>query len=93
MKKNSKFFTDRVTVVQTFAVFWANYHVSSIITPSYDVYQGCGITKACFGIPSHCVPNRSCAMLGAVTYDNPDFTFELLSTGTFLKDGVGVYHE
>jgi hypothetical protein len=60
--------------------------------PSYDVYQGCGSTKTCFGIPSHCVPNRNCDMLSAVTYENPNFTFELLSTGKLyiLMDRVGI---
>jgi hypothetical protein len=79
----SKFFADSVTIVQTFEVFWVNYQASSIIVPSYDVYHGCGITKACFGIPAFCVPNRNCDMVSAVTYDNPGFTFELLSTGKY----------
>ncbi|CAG9798172.1 unnamed protein product [Chironomus riparius] len=79
-----------VTIVQTFAVFWVNYQTSSIIVPSYDVYQGCGVTKACFGIPSFCVPNRSCEMLSAVTYDNPNFTFELLSTANHNYVAMGL---
>ncbi|XP_070495050.1 putative ferric-chelate reductase 1 homolog [Chironomus tepperi] len=79
-----------VTIVQSFAVFWVNYQTSSTIVPSYDVYQGCGITKTCFGIPSFCVPNRNCAMLAAVTYDNPDFTFELLSTANHNYVAMGL---
>ncbi|XP_070494933.1 putative ferric-chelate reductase 1 homolog [Chironomus tepperi] len=43
------------------------------------IYDGCGDTKVCFGVPDNCYSDRSCDIIGAVTYQNPDFIFELLS--------------
>ena len=70
-----------MTIVESYDVFWVNHQTPSILVPDDGIYTGCGVTKTCFGIPAYCVPHRSCAMVSAVTYNNPDFTFELLSTG------------
>lgn len=45
------------------------------------IYNGCGDTKVCFGVPDNCYSDRSCEMLGAVTYNSHNFTFELLAIG------------
>ena len=45
------------------------------------IYDGCGDTKVCFGIPPNCYSDKSCQILGAVTFDNHNFTFELLAQG------------
>ena len=52
------------------------------LNPEIDsFYDGCGDTKVCFGVPDNCYSDRSCEMFGAVTYDNHNFTFELLAQG------------
>jgi hypothetical protein len=52
--------------------------------PSDDtdfIYDGCDDFKICFGSPLGCLESRDCNLFGAVTYDNEEFEFELLSTG------------
>lgn len=49
------------------------------------IYEGCDVTKSCFGIPRLCHLNRNCNMFGAVTYNEYNFTFELLSIPTTGK--------
>jgi hypothetical protein len=46
---------------------------------SKSIYDGCGSSKVCFGIPNGCVNERSCGLFGAVIYENGNFDFELLS--------------
>jgi len=42
-----------------------------------DIYEGCDVTKTCFGIGSaDCVSQRNCRLVGAVIYDNRDDTFQ-----------------
>lgn len=46
-----------------------------------DVYEGCGVSKTCFGIgPGDCVQNRRCVTFGAVIYRDEKFIFEIRST-------------
>lgn len=45
--------------------------------PDDPIYNGCGTTKLCFGIPNLCPSTRNCRMLATVFYNNGDFEFEL----------------
>lgn len=48
--------------------------------PTEDpIYDGCGTTKLCFGIPSNCVSTRNCDLLSTVFNNGGNFEFELLS--------------
>jgi hypothetical protein len=52
------------------------------------IYEGCNDFKICFGKPLGCLETRDCDLFGAVTYENNEFEFELLSSGKkilFLK--------
>lgn len=44
-----------------------------------NIYDGCAVTKVCFGSPGGCLSSRDCAIFGAVIYADDIFTFELLS--------------
>lgn len=50
-----------------------------LIIDGDPIYDGCGITKTCFGLPSDCVEQQSCeAVVTAVAIDNR-YQFELQS--------------
>lgn len=46
--------------------------------PDDPIYDGCGTTKLCFGIPNLCPSTRNCRMLATVFYNDGEFEFELL---------------
>lgn len=53
--------------------------------PDFNSYDGCGVTKVCFGGPLiGCVERQDCDLFGAVIFENDKFTFELLSKRKFL---------
>ena len=55
----------------------------------FDVYEGCEITKVCFGGPAEsCLNSRNCDLFGAVTFENGIFTFELLSKRKFCYRSI-----
>lgn len=46
-----------------------------------DIYEGCGVTKTCFGIGlGECVQNQRCNTIGAVIYREEKFIFEMRSS-------------
>lgn len=46
-----------------------------------NVYEGCGVSKTCFGIgPGDCVRNSQCNTFGAVIYRDEKFIFEMRSS-------------
>jgi hypothetical protein len=47
----------------------------------FDIYDGCEDRKTCFGIGTNCIQKRNCLALAAVTNENDQFVFELLSLG------------
>lgn len=47
------------------------------------LYEGCNESKVCHGLPFGCIDARNCDLFGAVTHDNGNFEFELLSIGKF----------
>lgn len=49
--------------------------------PEDPIYDGCGTTKLCFGIPNDCYINRNCNLLATVYDNNGNFEFELLGMG------------
>ena len=80
-----------MTVIESILVFWVNQHSEEIEVvfaevppteepqpPSDDFYDGCDVTKTCFGIgDGDCVANRRCVTIGAVKHDEGKFTFEM----------------
>lgn len=50
-----------------------------------NVYEGCDVTKTCFGIPSGCINSQSCSTIGAVIYADDKFTFEIRSSSNFFN--------
>jgi hypothetical protein len=49
--------------------------------PDDPIYDGCGTTKLCFGVPNLCASTRSCRMLATVLFNDGNFEFELLGQG------------
>lgn len=45
------------------------------------IYQGCGDTKLCFGVPQNCVPTGTCTAIVAVFVAGDQYTFELQANG------------
>jgi hypothetical protein len=54
--------------------------------PEDPIYNGCGTTKLCFGIPNDCALTRNCNMLATVYDNNGNFEFELLGAGELIAD-------
>lgn len=55
--------------------------------PRYDLkmlemergmYEGCGSTKKCFGMPENCLPRRSCDAIVTIVRHGSKFVFELI---------------
>ncbi|XP_070501842.1 putative ferric-chelate reductase 1 homolog [Chironomus tepperi] len=61
------------------------------------IYNGCGNTKTCFGVPSNCVQTRSCASFTAVKVEGDKYVFEMrsppraayIATGLSSDDKMG----
>lgn len=45
-----------------------------------DVYQGCAVTKTCFGFPDGCINTRNCVSFGSILFRDERFVYELLSS-------------
>lgn len=45
-----------------------------------SVYDGCDVTKTCFGLPPGCLNSKSCVSFGAVIVKNSTYTFEMQSS-------------
>ncbi|KAL7042708.1 hypothetical protein ACKWTF_001253 [Chironomus riparius] len=60
------------------------------IEEDLTIYDGCGDTKVCFGVPDNCYLGRMCDILGAVSYDNHNFTFELLAQDSHEYVAMGL---
>ncbi|KAJ2944971.1 hypothetical protein O0L34_g1868 [Tuta absoluta] len=50
-------------------------------TPKDIIYEGCGDTKLCFGVPTNCVPSGNCKAIVAVFVAGDEYTFEMQGTG------------
>lgn len=50
-----------------------------------DVYQGCAITKTCFGFPDGCIATRNCISFGSITFRDDRFIYELQSSSISLN--------
>lgn len=46
------------------------------------IYEGCGETKTCFGLPNNCVNNQNCAGMVTVEVRGEKFLFELKSNAS-----------
>lgn len=53
--------------------------------PSPDnLYDGCSVTKTCFGMESDCIQSKDCSSMVALYYKDKKYEFELFSQkGTF----------
>jgi hypothetical protein len=63
--------------------YWLGDPPSTTLPPPEDIdwiYDGCGDTKVCFGVPDNCVEQRNCLLFGGVTDNFGNFEFELLGT-------------
>jgi hypothetical protein len=63
--------------------YWLGDPPSTTLPPPEDldwIYDGCGDTKVCFGVPDNCVEQRNCSLFGGVTDNFGNFEFELLGT-------------
>ena len=49
-----------------------------------DVYQGCAVTKTCFGFPDGCTATRNCISFGSITFREERFIYELQSSSISL---------
>lgn len=48
------------------------------------IYDDCGRSKTCFGLPENCLNTKSCSQFGAVIVKNETFTFELQSSSKLI---------
>lgn len=70
------------TVMEERYTFWMNQmsaDVTIAITED-DVYDGCGVSKSCYGLPDGCINSRSCISFGAVIVTDGVYRFEMKST-------------
>jgi hypothetical protein len=73
------------TVVEEKSTFWIN-HISDDVTIELQnvdqnlIYDDCGTTKSCFGLPFGCVDSKNCASFGAVIVKDGSYEFEMLSS-------------
>jgi hypothetical protein len=49
-------------------------------TEESAIYEDCGSTKSCFGLPSGCVESKDCISFGAVIVKDGNYEFEMLSS-------------
>ncbi|RZB38617.1 ferric-chelate reductase 1 -like, partial [Asbolus verrucosus] len=53
-------------------------------------YEGCAVTKLCFGSPVNCVNSKNCKAVVAVTVSGDRYEFEMKATGNPGWVGVGL---
>lgn len=85
-----------MTIVESADTFWPPFKTPFFVVvpeltttqqPPNDfdwLYEGCGDTKVCFGIPNNCIETRDCNLFGGVIHNEGEFDFELLSLGKKL---------
>lgn len=44
---------------------------------AYQFYDGCDVTKNCFGTPDGCVPKQDCSAVMAVQLEDSNYVFEM----------------
>lgn len=49
-----------------------------------DVYEGCAVTKTCFGFPDGCIASRNCVSFGSIAFRQERFIYELQSSSINL---------
>lgn len=83
------------TMIENFSTFWVDQmsnnvevifaeppSTTSTAVPEFDIYNGCNDIKTCFGIGENdCVRSRRCLTVGAVTYEEGKFVFEMRASG------------
>lgn len=53
-------------------------------------YEGCSVTKLCFGAPVNCIDSKNCKAITAVTVNGDKYEFEMKATGNAAWVGVGL---
>lgn len=56
------------------------------------LYDGCGVSKTCFGFPDKCVSSASCQMAVAVSVKGDRYEFEMKAQGAKWV-GVGLSND
>ena len=53
-----------------------------ILQPTFDIYQGCGKKKGCFGLPANCISQKNCELVTSYTTDKTvgKVTFEIFTS-------------
>lgn len=82
------FYTLRATVVKEKTIFWSDVRSDLVdVTRNDDeenflnsqLYEGCGETKSCFGVPENCVKSKNCEYLGTFSVQSGKYNFEVKS--------------
>lgn len=60
------------------------------VRKSDSFYDGCAVTKLCFGTPDGCVSTQDCAAVVAVTVSGERYEFEMKAVGKPAWVGVGL---
>lgn len=55
-------------------------------TEENTVYDECGLTKSCFGLPLGCLEVKDCKSFGAVIVKDDTYEFEMQSSSENLKN-------
>ncbi|KAJ3637706.1 hypothetical protein MTP99_001143 [Tenebrio molitor] len=53
-------------------------------------YEGCAVTKLCFGAPANCINSKNCKAAVAVTVSGEKYEFEMKATNNAAWVGVGL---
>ncbi|XP_056640678.1 putative ferric-chelate reductase 1 homolog [Diorhabda sublineata] len=83
------------TIAQDYSHFWVGITSPPVRIRRRSVsvdsfYEGCGVTKYCYGAPIDCVFNENCKVAVAVTSVGDAFDFELKANGNPVWVGVGL---
>lgn len=52
---------------------------------SEDIYEGCGKSKWCIGLPYGCVVTKNCVSFGAVIDEDRKYFFEIQTSGNYMR--------
>lgn len=83
------------TIAQDYSNFWVGIESQPVqirrrSVPADSFYEGCGVTKYCYGAPIDCVYSGNCKVAVAVTSVGEAFDFELKANGDPAWVGVGL---
>lgn len=74
--------------MQEFTIFWLNNESEEIKVstnneqPFQSIYDDCGVSKSCIGLPNDCVLRRNCEKIVAVIVNGETYTFEMQTSAS-----------